>query len=196
MKIIELPNIINFVQLLNKFRDIERVIHSNGGDRWENDVEHSYQLTMLAWYIISSNNLDLDIDLVIKYALIHDLVEIYAGDTYIYSEDKELKESKKERESLSLTRLEMEFSEFPEIFELIKQYERRESRESKFVYALDKIEPVLNIYTNGGRTWREKNVTIEMLIKNKKEKVAEDSKMEKLFDDLIDLLRREEETLF
>lgn len=82
---LELPNIINFTKLLNKFCDIERVIHSNGGDRLENDVEHSYRLAMLAWYIISSNKLSLDLDLVIKYALVHDLVEVYAGDTYIYT---------------------------------------------------------------------------------------------------------------
>lgn len=196
MKIIELPNILNFVRLLNRFREVERVTHSSGGDRRENDVEHSYQLAMLAWYIISTSNLNLNKDLVIQYALIHDLVEVYAGDTYIYSEDSELKESKIEREKQSLIRLEKEFSEFPDIFSLIKKYEEREDKESKFIYALDKIEPVLNIYTNGGRTWKEKKITIEMLVANKKEKVKEDSEMEKLFEKVIELLREEEQDLF
>ncbi len=196
MKIIEIPNIIKFIQILNKFREIERAIHSNGGDRRENDVEHSYQLTMLAWYIISSNNLDLDVDLVLKYALVHDFVEIYAGDTYIYSKDKKFKESKVKREKISLNRLEKEFSEFPELFELIKQYEKREDREAKFIYALDKIEPVLNIYTNGGRTWKEKKISIEMLIKNKKHKVEQSPELTKCFDEIIKLLRKEEGKLF
>lgn len=192
---LNLPNTINFVKLLNKFRDIERVIHSNGGDRWENDVEHSYQLTMLAWYIISTNNLNLDLDLVLKYCLVHDLVEVYAGDTYIYG-DQNLINNKKEREEKSLQQLKEELVEFPEILNLIKQYEKREDRESKFVYALDKIEPVLNIYTNEGKTWKEKSVTIEMLVKAKSEKIAESPELIKFFDEVIELLRQEEDSLF
>ncbi len=57
-----LNQILDFVRLLNKFREVERVIHANGGDRFENDAEHSYQLSMLAWYIISTNNLNLNLD--------------------------------------------------------------------------------------------------------------------------------------
>ena len=91
---INLKNIIKFVNLLNKFRQVERVIHSNGKDRMENDVEHSYQLAMLSWYIISTNNLDLNLDLILKYSLVHDLVEVYAGDTYVYTEDAEHKNTK------------------------------------------------------------------------------------------------------
>jgi len=193
---LDLNKIINFVRLLNKFREVERVIHANGGDRFENDAEHSYQLSMLAWYIISSNNLDLDIDLVLKYSLAHDLVEVYAGDTYIYSKDKEVLESKNQREKESLKQIEQEFTEFSELFEIIKQYEKREDKESKFVYALDKIEPVLHLYTTGGKTWREKKVTIEMLEENKKEKIAVSPELVKCFDDLIKLLREEEKKLF
>ena len=58
--------------------------------------------------------------------------------------------------------------------ELIEQYEAREDKESRFVYALDKIQPMLNIYTDGGRTWKEKGVTIDMLVEYKKEKVKQD----------------------
>ena len=149
----DLQNILKFTKLLNKFRQIERVIRSNGGDRLENDVEHSYQLTMLAWYIISTQKLDLNLDLVIKYSLVHDLVEIYAGDTYAHTTDRELKKSKIKREEDSLIKLESEFKEFPEIFELIKQYESKSDLEAKFIYALDKIEPILNIYTSSRKTW-------------------------------------------
>jgi len=193
---LELPNVINFVKLLNKFRDIERVIHSNGGDRRENDVEHSYQLAMLSWYIVSTNNLKLDLGLIIKYALVHDLVEVYAGDTYIYTKDKFLKNNKEKREKESLIKMKQEFSEFPEIFNLIEEYEKKDLDEAKFVYALDKIEPILNIYTNGGRTWKEKNITIEMLIENKKDKIKLFPEFEEFFDDIISLLEEEKEFLF
>jgi len=193
---LELPNVINFVKLLNKFRDIERVIHSNGGDRWENDVEHSYQLAMLAWYIISTKKLNLNLDLIIKYSLVHDLVEVYAGDTYIYTKDKFLKNNKEKREKESLIKMKQEFSEFPEIFNLIEEYEKKDLVEAKFVYALDKIEPILNIYTNGGRTWKEKNITIEMLIENKKDKIKLFPEFEEFFDDIIEMINKEKEFLF
>jgi len=192
----DLQNILKFTKLLNKFRQIERVIRSNGGDRLENDVEHSYQLTMLAWYIISTQKLDLDIDLVIKYSLVHDLVEIYAGDTYAHTTDKELKKSKIKREEDSLVRLEREFKEFPEIFELIKQYESKSDLEAKFIYALDKIEPILNIYTSSRKTWKEKNISIDMIIDIKKDKVKLDPEVEKIFYKIIETLEKEKKDLF
>lgn len=194
-KKIDLNNVINFVNLLNKFRQVERVIRVNGGDRLENDVEHSYQLAMLSWYIISTNKLDLDLDLVLKYSLIHDLVEVYAGDTFIYTKDKEHRDSKEKRELDSLIKIEVEIPEFP-IFDLIKTYEKKEDKESRFVYALDKIEPVLIIYTNQGRTWKEKDITIEMLVEHKKEKVAQAPELIEFFDEIIKLLKKEESELF
>ena len=62
-----------------------------------------------------------------------------------------------------------EFKEFDDLHILIEQYEKKQDAESRFVYALDKIQPVLNIYTDNGRTWREKNITLQMIIDNKKE---------------------------
>ncbi len=79
---------------------------------------------------------------------------------------------------------------------MIEQYEKREDKESKFVYALDKIEPILHLYTSGGKTWREKKITIEMLIENKENKIREYPKLTKCFDDLIEILRKEEDRLF
>ncbi|OGD66909.1 hypothetical protein A2442_03435 [Candidatus Campbellbacteria bacterium RIFOXYC2_FULL_35_25] len=192
---INLKNIIKFVNLLNKFRQVERVIHSNGEDRMENDVEHSYQLAMLSWYIISTNNLNLNLDLILKYSLVHDLVEVYAGDTYVYTEDAEHKNTKEERESIALDQISEEFSEFP-IFELIKEYEKKENREARFVYALDKIEPILNIYTNNGRTWKEKNISIQMMIDAKRKNISKFPELLEFFDDIINLLKKEEKDLW
>src|SRR5680860_196716 len=118
---IDLKKSIEFIELLQKFQKIERAIYVKGEDRKENDSEHSYQLVMFAWYLISSYKLDLDLDLIIKYALVHDLVEVYAGDTFAFDDDH--RESKEKREDESLERLKSEFGEFPDIFPLIEQYE-------------------------------------------------------------------------
>jgi len=191
-----LQGIMHFVELLNKFGSVKRVLYPKGENRPENDIEHSYRLAMLAWYILETEELNLDRDLVINYALIHDLVEVYAGDTYIYSTNKKFIKSKKEREHQASLRLKKEFPEIKKFHQLIAQYERREDQESKFVYALDKIEPVLTIYSDNGRMWKLHNVTLSMLINAKKDKVTESAIIEKYFNELVSILKKEESTLF
>ena len=151
---------------------------------------------MLAWYIVDSKSLDLDICLVVKYALVHDFVEVYAGDTYIYTQDEEFKASKEKREKDAAERLKKEFSEFSQLHELIDRYENKKDKESRFVYALDKIQPVLNIYMDGGRTWKEKDITLDMLIESKKDKVAVSEDLKKYFDEIIEILKTNEKDLF
>ncbi|MDD5083622.1 MAG: HD domain-containing protein [Candidatus Moranbacteria bacterium] len=191
-----LQQALKFSELLNQFRRVIRVVRVNGEDRWENDVEHSYQLAMLAWYIADARKLPLDVGLVVKYALIHDLVEVYAGDTYIYSADKKHLEGKHDREEEARKRLRSEIAEFEELHRLIVRYESREDAESRFVYALDKIQPMLNIYLDNGDTWKEKEVTLEMLFENKEDKVKISPEVKRYFDEFIQLLRENEERLF
>jgi len=193
---LDLTKIIDFVRLLDKFRKVERMIRVDGEDRYENDVEHSYNLAMLAWYIIENHDLDLDRDKVIKYALVHDLVEVYAGDTYVYTKNQDELDSKEDREKEAADRLKKEIPEFKDLHKLIDSYEKLEDKESRFVSALDKIQPVLNIYNDGGRTWREEEITIQMLIDRKKDKVAISPEIQACFEDIIILLRKEERDLF
>ena len=191
-----LEKLLSFAKILGELQAVERVIRVKGNDRWENDVEHSYSLAMLAWYIVDSEKLPLDRDKVFRYALAHDLVEVYAGDTYLYSEDKELLESKLERERLAAERLQREFPEVPEMHAAITGYVTKKDAESRFVYALDKIEPVIKIYLDGGRTWKEKDVTLQMVYDKKKDKVKFSPEIERYLDELMTLLKKEEKKLF
>ncbi len=126
----------------------------------------------------------------------HDFVEVYAGDTYIYSTNQEELDSKEEREKKAAERLQKELPEFKDLHKLINIYEKRGDEESRFVYALDKIQPVLNIYTDGGRTWKEKGITIKMLVDHKKDKVALSPEIASCFEELVALLKKEEKQLF
>lgn len=191
-----LNRLLIFAKLIGELQAVERVIRVRGSDRWENDVEHSYSLAMLAWYILDTENLPLDRDRVFRYALAHDLVEVYAGDTYIYSEDQAFIASKPERERLAAERLIAEFPEVPEMHAAISGYVKKEDAESRFVYALDKIEPVLKIYLDAGETWKKKGVTLDMLYESKKDKVAFSPEIQPYFDELMLLLRKEEKMLF
>lgn len=187
---------LKFVQFINDFQQVRRMLLANGEDRMENNVEHSYKLAMLAWYFISTDNLKLDLGLAIKYSLVHDLVEVYAGDTYTYSTDDEFKNSKKEREAKALKQLEAEFTEFPELIKLIEKYEDKTDPESLFIYALDKIEPIINIYLDGGKTWRNNKITLEMITENKMSKVENCPEVKKYLEQLLELIKQNQEELF
>jgi putative hydrolase of HD superfamily len=188
--------LMSFVRLLNDYRAIQRRLFVNGEDRRENDVEHSYQLAMLCWYIIETEHLTLDVNRVLKYALLHDLVEVYAGDTPFFSNDMELKGSKQQRERMAHDRLMHEHPEFAPIGEYISEYEQRESPESKFVYAADKLQPILNIYADNGRTWKDENVTYGMEVEMKRDKVAIDPTIHAIYDEFMKLVTEHKEELF
>ena len=187
-----LDNLLRFAELMHTLQSVKRATFVNGEDRKENDIEHQYQLAILAWYIIDSENLSFDKDLVIQYALIHDVVEVYAGDTYFFGD----RTGKEERERASAERLKIEFPEFKDLHVLIEKYERQEDRESKFVYALDKLVPVINIYLDKGRTWKHYGVTREMLVVNKAEKIKGSEEVKAYFDEMIIRLKEDEPELF
>ncbi|KND50823.1 MAG: putative hydrolase [Parcubacteria bacterium C7867-007] len=192
----KLDRVLAFTEMLQEFQKIDRVMHVPGfPDRLENDVEHSYTLAMLAWYLVSSEKLPLDADLVLKYGMIHDLVEVYAGDTYIYGNEEHLA-SKHEREAAAILRLQEVFPEFTDLHKLIEQYERREDAESKFIYALDKLQPIIHAYIGGGVTWKKMNIVLAMVIENKTPKIAVDPYVTECYEELLDILREREEEFF
>ena len=192
----DLENILTFAKLLNKFRNVERMILIKGSDRKENDSEHSYSLAMLAWYVTTTYNLPFDKEKILKYALVHDLVEVYAGDTYAYTEDKALLDSKEQREKEAAERLKKEFPEFEELHKLIHEYEKKSDEESKFIYALDKIEPMLYIYLDNGRLWKKRNITLRMIIEHKTEKISVSPTIKKIYNELLKLLEKDKNILF
>lgn len=191
-----LQKVFEFAKLLTKFRQVERILLTNDTDRYENDVEHSYMLVMLADYIISLENLTLDRDKVRRYALVHDLVEVYAGDTYIYSTDQKLHDTKHEREADALKKLMTEFPEHTEVWRDIQSFEKKEDEEAKFVYALDKVQPVIQIYLDGGKTWKKEVIHLHQLTDHKDEKVKVSPIIDKYWKELVSILERNKNTLF
>lgn len=192
----KLTQLLDFSKVVNQLQEVKRVIRKPGTEERENDVEHSYHLAMLAWYIADSNNLLLDRGLLLTYALIHDFVEVYAGDTYIYSKNKEDHDSKKGREEASRLRLEKEFPEFTEFHKSILEYEKRESEESKFIYVLDKLHPAFQVYLDNGRDWKKHNITLSMLIEKKADKALLSPELLPYWEELLVILSQEQNSLF
>lgn len=188
---LDLHRLLEFTKFTHKFQKITRTINVVGENRKENDLEHSGQLALLAFYIIDSNDLNLNSGLAVKYALVHDFVEVYAGDVFLYTKDQKAKELKKSREHDALEKLSQTYAEFAALHELIRNYE-----ESKFIYALDKIITLLNNYLDNGKSWKEEGITLEMVIKNKSEKVAVSPEVKVYFDQLVEILKENEMQLF
>ncbi|HRN96665.1 MAG TPA: HD domain-containing protein [Candidatus Levybacteria bacterium] len=180
-------DLLEFVSFTHQYQQVKRAILATGENRDENDAEHSYQLAMVAWYVVKTRKLKLDIDKVIKYALTHDLVEVYANDTPFHTKDKTLLESKQQREHDALEQIATNFAEFGDMKELIKKYEEKIDEEAKFVYALDKILPVMNIYLDNGKTWKRDDISYKQ-IRTKDEKIKVSEEAEKLWKELLVLL--------
>lgn len=184
----ELQRILDLQAFLQKFNNIDRaVLHPGSKTRWETDTEHTLSLVMVAWFLAASFP-KLKVDKIIKFALVHDLVEIYAGDTYIYG-DKSLLDSKVQREREALERIEIEWPDFPAMAKTIRSYERLSSPESKFVYALDKLMPIFMILLGKGLTWQEKQITLDKLIESKTDKVALSPEINRYYKKLLIVLK-------
>ncbi|HEX7259576.1 MAG TPA: HD domain-containing protein [Candidatus Saccharimonadia bacterium] len=185
----QIEQLISYCRLLTQFQQVERQMLVPSGERNENDVEHSYLLAMTGWYIATTAKLDLQHDKVIKYALVHDLVEVYAGDTYFH--DPIRTADKVTREEAAFEALRQNYPDFKELHALIKRYEKQTDAESRFIYALDKLLPVVTIYLDGGRSWHRDKISLELLEFYKSEKVAASAIIADLWSQLAAKLVRQ-----
>lgn len=192
-----MEELLRFVELTQDFKLVHRKIPMSKEARNENDAEHSHQLALVAWYLIDKEKLGLDANLCMRYALVHDLIEVFAGDTPAVGKKYEgARSSKKEREERAVQKLFYEFPEFQEMHDLIRDYELKNDEESKFVYALDKVLPIINIYLDKGHAWKIHNISLSEIIDNKKDKVAVSPEIKKYFDLIIEKLKSDQTTLF
>lgn len=190
-----IDSLLKFVDLTHRFQQVRRALYATGEERMENDAEHSFQLALVAWYIVEKDSLTFDTDKVLKYALVHDLVEIHAGDTDAYGPE-EHKATKHIREMQAAQQLRLDLPEFAELHGIISAYELLSDEESKFVYALDKMLPPMNVYLDGGRIWQERNQSPEMLRTNGTGKISVSPQVLSYFNELLVKLEAEKQELF
>ena len=148
---------------IDKVKNIFRQTHLSGNGRNENDAEHSWHMAVMAYILKEYANEEIDIAKVMLMCLIHDIVEIDAGDTYAY--DAESLKTQKAREEIAKERI---FSLLPEeqareLIGIFDEFEEYETPESKFAHAMDNIQPLILNDSNNGGDWREHNVTVEQI---------------------------------
>lgn len=186
----DIERALTFLRLMHTFQSVERVAHAPGLTRRENDVEHSYLLTMLSWYLSDSLRLDLDRKKLLEYGLAHDLVEAYAGDTDAFGSEAE-QASKHEREEASRIRIQEEFPEFPSLHDTISRYEAQDDEESRFVNAIDKVLPGMINYLQDGYTQKQVGLSFKTYKEKKWQKVANQPVASELLGQLIALFEKD-----
>ena len=154
---------LDFALEIDKEKNIFRQTHLSGHGRNENDAEHAWHMAIMVYLLKEYSNEPVDIGKVMLMCLIHDIVEIDAGDTYAY--DAENLKTQKAREDAAKERI---FSILPEeqkdeLIKLFDEFEEFKTAESKFAHAMDNLQPLILNNSNGGGDWREHGVTAEQV---------------------------------
>ncbi|MEO6668311.1 MAG: HD domain-containing protein [Ferruginibacter sp.] len=147
-----------FIHEIDKLKYIQRKTRLFNSDRSENDAEHSWHLAMMTIVLAEHANVKVDVLKVMKMVLIHDIVEIDAGDIFIY--DTKRNHCNTEAERLAAQRI---FGLLPkdqaeEMIALWEEFEACETDDAKFAKSMDRFEPFLQNVSNGGGTWKEHNI--------------------------------------
>lgn len=152
-------------QISNLYALVERRHYIPGTNRREDDSIHSYSVALICWYFYDKLKLrnKLSQSKILKYALAHDIVEIYAGDVVTYASKEDLAK-KKLNESKSIIRLEDELSFFPDIIQNLADYHNSTDEESLFVWTCDKIQAYTQGQIDSWRPYRELPVTKSMFV--------------------------------
>ncbi len=164
-----------FMLEIDKAKNIYRQTHLLGYERQENDAEHSWHMAVMAFLLDEHANEKVDQLKVIQMLLVHDLVEIDAGDTYAY--DDAGNATKRQREEKAAERI---FNILPEdqakkVRQLWEEFEAEETPESLFAHVLDNFQPLALNDANDGKDWKQKNVKKSQILK-RNEKTASGSK--------------------
>ena len=154
---------LDFALEIDKEKNIFRQTHLSGHGRNENDAEHAWHMAIMAYLLQEYANEPVDIGRIMLMCLIHDIVEIDAGDTYAY--DTEGLKTQKAREDAAKERI---FSLLPEdqkqkLTQLFDEFEEFQTPESKFAHAMDNLQPLLLNNSNGGGDWREHGVSAKQV---------------------------------
>lgn len=176
---------IAFSLELDKEKNVFRQTHLSGHGRRENDAEHAWHMAVMAYLLKEYSNEPVDISRVMIMCLIHDVVEIDAGDTYAYDEvglttQKEREDAAKERIFSILP--EDQKNEFTAIFD---EFEANETPEARFAHAMDNFQPLLLNNSNGGSDWKEHGVDAQKVYRRQEKTKEGSARLFEITDKLI-----------
>lgn len=176
---------LDFILEIDKEKNITRQTSLSNHGRKENDAEHAWHMAIAAYLLKEYSNEPIDIGKTMLMCLIHDIVEIDAGDTYAY--DEEAKKTQKQREDAAKERI---FSLLPDdqkekLTKLFDEFENNTSAESRFAHSMDNLQPLILNHSNGGSDWREHGVTAKQVYVRQSHTAEGSKKLYEITDQLI-----------
>jgi putative hydrolase of HD superfamily len=177
---------IDFIIEVDKIKNIFRKSKLFDSSRFENDAEHSWTICLMALVLKEYANFEIDITKTITMLLIHDIVEIDAGDTFLYSKERAFVADK---ELAAAKRI---FGVLPKdqsryFLDIWNEFEARKTNESKFASVFDRFEPVLQNWKTEGFSWKQNKVTKSMIIERNKHINDGSNEIWEFFVSLIDI---------
>lgn len=176
---------LTFALEIDKEKNIFRQTHLSGHGRNENDAEHAWHMAIMAYLLREYANEEVDIAKVMLMCLIHDIVEIEAGDTYAY--DTENLKTQKAREDAAKEKL---YSLLPkdqkdELIALFDEFEESRTPEAKYAHAMDNLQPLLLNHSNDGSDWKEHQVSAEQVYGRQSKTKLGSEKLYEITDQII-----------
>ena len=163
-----LLNQVNFIKEIDKLKYIQRKTKLFNSDRCENDAEHSWHLAMMTIVLAEHSDNPIDVLKVLKMVLIHDIVEIDAGDTFIYDATKSHANTNEELIAAKRIFGLLPSKQAEEFIAIWEEFEEGITAEARFAKSMDRFEPLLQNTSNNGGTWKEFNVPYQKVYDKKK----------------------------
>ena len=176
---------IAFIVEIDKLKKILRQTLLTDSSRQENDAEHSWHLSLMAMVLLEYAPKAVDLLTILKMVLVHDLVEIDAGDTYIYDEQGHTDKAAREQKAADRIFALLPPDQAAELRACWEEFEARQTPEAKYAAALDRLHPLLhNIYSQG-RMWHHHGITSDRVLKRNQPLFSETPALWQFAEELI-----------
>jgi putative hydrolase of HD superfamily len=156
---------IAFLREIDRLKNVYRRTYLNDGSRHDNSAEHSWHFATAAIILSEYAAEGVDVSRAIRMALLHDVVEIDAGDSFLYDEGQEAEKEARERAAADRVFGLLPADQAAELRALWDEFEARRTPDAKFAAALDRIEPILHNYYTGGGAWKEHGIKASAVIR-------------------------------
>lgn len=183
---------IDFILEADKLKNVIRRNYISDDSRRENTAEHSWHtiLTALLLFEYTENKHELNLQRIVRMISIHDLVEIEAGDTFIFDEEANKKKFDRENQAAKKIFSLLPYDQGKEYYDIWLEFEKEETPDAIFASSVDKIMPVLlNTYSKG-TSWREAQITAEQVHTTLKGIKKGPRKIQELLEELIFMARK------
>ena len=160
-----LDQLFDFFREIDKEKFIGRQTYLSDGVRKENDAEHAWHMAVMTLLLSEYSNEEIDVLHTISMRLIHDLVEIDAGDTYAYDEEGKKTQADRERRAADRIYGLLPKDQGKKLYDLWLEFEERKTPEAKFARVMDNLHPMMLNAATGGKAWEEHQVVLSQILK-------------------------------